>query len=201
MTYDPQRPQRGTPQDPAKGSSDQHGAQSTEPQSRSYQPREEPRPVAHKPKRNRNLLFGVLGLVAVAGIIAGLTASRGTSTPTAAIRPHVPIRHIPAHAPVNHPTTTRRLIGTLNSTGSRTSGNFVVPSSTATAHYSYTCPAGTGASSFNAQLSNGSNSQIIARTSGTSGSQFVTVHPNAGGTYHISAQSRCPYRVQVYTNK
>jgi hypothetical protein len=195
MTYDPQGPQRG-PQDPAKGSGDQRGAHETEPQSRSYQPRQEPRTVAHKPKRNRNILFGILGLLAVAGIITGLTASRGTSNPTAAIR-RVPIRHAPVHAPVNNGT--RRLLGTLNSTGSRTSGNFVVPSGTVTAHYSYACPAGTGASSFNAQLSSGSNNQTIARTSGTSGSQFVTVHPNAGGTYHISAQSRCPYRVQIYT--
>ena len=129
-------------------------------------------------KNNRKLaLGGILGLVAVAGTIAGLAATNSS--------PPAP-----------------RLLGTFSAVGTRASAPFRVPSSgPVTARYSYSCAAGSASHGFAAALINPSRREIdpIARTTGTSGTRSVTLHPaQPGGSYQVGATSPCPYRVSVY---
>ena len=187
MTFDPRPPERGIQQDQVGGSEDQVSGS-------------EDRLSTRKARRHRNILAGLIGLVgltalvALAGVLAGVDTVHSSGPSAAAIR----------HAPVIRAQATRasHLLVTVSATGARNSASFIVPSRTATAHYSFTCSAGTGTSTFDARLVNatGSDSRTIANTTGTTESQWITLHPrHAGGSYHVAAYSRCPYRVQVYS--
>lgn len=121
---------------------------------------------------------GVLGALALGGLITGLTVANNPAAPT---RPH--------------------LISTFQYVGSRTSPSFRVPSSATTARYQYRCPR--GPSSFNARMQNSSGSDVqhIVTTSGSSGGPTtVPLHPKHPGTkYHLAVSTTCQYRVQVYS--
>jgi hypothetical protein len=193
MTYDPQRPERGVPQDPMHGSTEgQQGSyQASEQQSRGYRMGEEPRKDSRKSGGKRTMLIGggLLALVALAGIIAGVAASNNPAPTAAAIR-HAPV------APASH------VVGHFDSVGPGNSPGFVMPTSSATAHYTYTCAAGAKPTAFRAGLLNatGTDTEVIATTMGTHGSGTVALHPKfPGTTYHIAADSTCPYRIQVYS--
>jgi hypothetical protein len=196
MTYDPQGPERGVPQDPMQGSTEgpqgsQPGSYQASEQSRGYRMGDEPRTASRKSGGKRTILIGggLLALVALAGIIAGVAASNNPAPRTAAIR-HVPV------APASH------LVGTFDSVGPGNSAGFVMPTSSATAHYTYTCAAGAAPAAFRAGLLNatGTDTEVIATTMGTKGSGTVALHPKyPGTTYHIAADSTCPYRIQVYS--
>ena len=176
MAYHRQR--GGAPPGPVPGSGDQAGSRA--------------RPVVPA---------GIIGLVALGGVVAGLVAPNGSTPDAGALA--LPVRDIPAgQASVSQALGARHLLGAVSGTGAGHSRSFVVPSGTVVAHYSYACPGGTGTSKFGAALvnSSGSDIAIIAGLRGTAGSQWTTVHPrNAGASYHIAVSSRCPYRVQVYS--
>ncbi len=135
------------------------------------------RPVRTSNVNRKAALGGILGLLAVAGIVTGFAVSNSSSPP----------------AP--------RLLGTFSSVGTHASLPFTVPSGPVTARYSFSCPAGSGSHPFLAALINSNRTDIvpIARTAGTSGTHSVTLHPaQPGGTYQVGASSPCPYRVSVY---
>jgi hypothetical protein len=146
-----------------------------------------------RPNNNKKFaLFGILGLLALGGIIAGLAASN-SSTPRApvAIRPIVP--HHARHVPVS---TTGRLVSSVAGTGVRHSSPFTV-TGPVTARYSYRCSS--GSHPFTTALATSSRSVVPIATStsaGTSGT--VTVHPKVGSKYYLAGSSVCPYHVSAY---
>ena len=116
-------------QSPQQGQQTSQSYQRTEPAYQTTRGAPPPR------KSNRNLaLFGILGLLAVGGIIAGFAATNNSNTsPAAAIH-----RPLPAH----------RLLANFSGTGPRFSAPFVVTGSPVTARYSYVCGSGTAAHHF-----------------------------------------------------
>ena len=204
MTYDPQRPQRGTPQDPVQGSSEEYGTESgaratmtAEPQTQTYQTGA---PQTQQNKKGRIFILAGLGaLVALGGVIAGLAATNNSAPTLGSIR-HVPVRHIPARVPAGT-AGARHLLVSVGGTGARVSPAFVSPSGTVVAHYTYSCSAGQGSSRFGAGLVGNGANQVIANTTGTSGSRWVTLHPTSGKAYRIAAGSACPFRVSVYNHR
>jgi hypothetical protein len=183
MTYDPQRPERGDPQDPGQRRAEEpHG---------SYQASEQQTTRKSGGKRGMFIGAGLLGLVALGGIVAGLAVSNNPAPTPAAIR-HVPVS----------PSTSTHLVGHFDSVGPANSPGFTMPTSSATAHYSFTCAAGATATPFRAGLLNatGTDTEVIANTVGTHGAGTVALHPKfPGTTYHIAADSTCPYRIEVYS--
>jgi hypothetical protein len=136
------------------------------------------RPVQPGGINRKAALGGILGLLAVGGIVTGFAVSNSSSPPPP------------------------RLLGTFSSVGTHASLPFTVPSGPLTAKYSFSCPAGSGSHSFLAALINSNRTDIvpIARTAGTSVAHSVTLHPAHPGTsYQLGASSPCPYRVSVYS--
>jgi hypothetical protein len=137
------------------------------------------------PPKSRNTkmmaLFGILGILALGGIIAGLVASN-TSRPT------VP----PAAAARGH------LVASVSGTGVRYSAPFKVTHSPVTARYSYRCT--TGNHGFIAALAQSrTNITTITSTRGRGIARTVSVAPTSVGSfYRLAASSTCPYHVSVF---
>lgn len=162
-------------------------ARGTATMGREYQARETRPPVEHRPKKNHLPLkiAGLLGILALAGLIAGLVVSHNPPS-------------TPAH--VAAPPVARQL-STFGSTQPGTSPPFGVPSSPVKSTYGYSCPAGTSGRFIASLVSaNGADSQTIANTSGPSGSGAATLHPHqVGSNYHVRVTSPagCGYRVNT----
>jgi hypothetical protein len=187
---------------PASSSSEQRTGQApqatrTTTQTQTSQPRQAtPTRTYEAPRKNNNkkfALFGILGLLAVGGIITGFAVS-GSSTPTVptAIRPlpgHA--RHLPAS------TSTLHRVAFVNGTGVSASKPFKV-TGPVTANYSFRCS--TGSHPFTAALAQ-SRAKVLpfVSTTGTGRTGSVSV-PGAkvGSTYFLGASSACPYHVSVY---
>ena len=151
------------------------------------------------------VLSGLLGLIALGGVTAGLVASNAATTP------HVtaPTTHPPTHAtttpttsPTVSPTSSARRLIVAAGSASGSSGAFIVPTSTVSAHYTYTCPSSLASSphGFQAQLENATGTDVlpIAASRNMSGSGTVTLHPkNVGSAYHVVTTTNCPYTVKI----
>jgi hypothetical protein len=187
VTYEPQRPSGGEPDDTppdgirAVGQESQTGAE------RSH--------------TRRNAAIAIVALLALGGLIGGVLAtSRGSgSQPSAGSRP----RHRP---PATHgfalgpPTTTAHLLEHFEYVGPSDSGGFAVPSSSVASYYMYKCP-GRRPSAFYAEMLNadGSDRQTIAKTAGHIGTGSVVLHPKyPGSAYHLAIRTNCVYRIRVY---
>jgi hypothetical protein len=205
-------------QQPAGGQRDQGGSyQQQQPQQarqepyRTTQPEHGSHAVGREPEHHshlgRYLALGVIGLLALGGLIGGLVASLG-STPTAVHHYHAPSPHVtPTHAPTTHVPThasaspsasSSAMIKQFQYVGPRVSGGFVVPAAVTT-NYIYKCPKGPGP--FDAKMMNasGSDTQTIASTSGPGGTGSVVLHPkHPGSTYHLAVTTKCEYRIQVF---
>lgn len=136
-----------------------------------------PRTEYREPHRSRlPILAGLLGILALGGLIAGLVVSHTPSTPTAA----------------RVPTTTHTL-STFTSRGDASAPSFTTPSTPMTAHYSYTCPAGT-TGHFVARFETAAGSAIrnIVSSTALSGSGATTVTappPPVGTQYHVAVSA------------
>jgi hypothetical protein len=204
-------------QDPMQGRDPNQGRQQP-PQGRyeqqgSYQTTEHgAREVRAEPDRPRGsnrarlgVLSGLLGLIALGGVTAGLVASNAATTPTPHVTPtHVPTSHTPTTSPKASasPTTSAKRLISATGSASGTSASFVVPSSTVSAHYTYTCPSSLASAphGFSAQLENAAKTDIlpIAASRNMSGSGTVRLHPkDVGSSYHIVTTTNCPYTVRV----
>jgi hypothetical protein len=147
------------------------------------------------PPKSRNTrlmaLLGIVGLLALGGLIAGLVASfhSGPAVP-AAIRP-VPSHHAPV-------STTGHLVASVSGTGVRYSAPFKVTRSPVTATYSYRCTSGTHP--FVAALAvSRTNITPIISTRGTGASHTAAVYPRSiGSFYRVAASSPCPYHVSIF---
>jgi hypothetical protein len=165
----------------------------------------------HKSHLGRFIALGVIGLLALGGLIGGLVAAFAGPAATAAHHSHVP--SVTTHVPTTHvptsvsPTTTpspsssTAAIKTFQYVGPRVSGGFAAPAAV-TSRYIYRCPAPKpGAGPFMAKMenANGSDSQTIANTSGPGGTGTVVLHPrHPGSTYHLNVSTKCEYRIQLY---
>jgi len=183
--------------------------------------------AAAKPARSRGLRFGLLGLLgllALAGIIIGLVvANRTTPTRRAAASGRRPAAAAQAQP---RPSSRRggalpaagaagaagaaaggrtgdHMIASLNSICRGQSRPFNVRSgSRMTVRYQSTCPRVT-TSPFSLALTNSSGSPAQAIANTKSRSRFVatkTVRANApsGSTYRLNANGGCPYQVRVF---
>ena len=150
--------------------------------------RQAPERTEHR-EPNRSLLpiiLGLLGVMALGGLIAGLVVSHTPNTPTAA------------------PTT--RVLSSLTSRGDASAPSFVTPSSPLTARYAYACPAGT-TGHFVAQFETAAGSAIrtIVNSAARSGSGATTVHtppPPVGSPYHVAViapSGSCSYHIVTTT--
>jgi len=126
-------------------------------------------------------LFGILGILALGGIIAGLVASNNSGSPT-----------VPAATSRGH------LVASVSGTGVKYSAPFKVTHSPVTATYSYRCAAGNHG--FIAALAQSrSNITTITSTRGRGIARTVSVRPTSVGSfYRLAASSACPYHVSVF---
>jgi hypothetical protein len=150
----------------------------------------EPHAEPHRSRKGLYAALGIVGLLLLGGLLGGLVAAfTGSAAKSTSAALH-PATHASA------PSTT--LLQQFQNVGPHNSANFKVSSSPVTSHYTYSCPS--GASSFVAQTFNtsGTDMQTIANTSGTGGTSSAVLHPAAGGIYHVYANTRCQYRIQVY---
>jgi hypothetical protein len=193
MTHDPQRASQEDPggrhsqEDPAQPSMPpQRGrAQGTATISREQQARERAAPpLEHRPPKSHLPLkiAGLVGVLLLAGLIAGLVASN-TPTPTSTSPPAVhTVFKFGAHGPAVSP-------------------NFVVRSSPVTSSYSYRCPAGVaGRFTANLMRSVGTDSHTIVDTTAPSLSGSTTLHPaHVGSLYHVAATAPagCGYQINT----
>jgi hypothetical protein len=196
---DPGQAQGGDPvqgRDPARGRHSIQGsaprqqgsARGTATMTRGQHAREAPRPTEYR-EPHRSLLpvvLGLLGVLALGGLIAGLVVSHTPSTPTAA------------------PTT--RTLSTFTSRGDGSAPSFATPSSPLTAHYTYSCPAGTtGHFVARFETSAGSAIRDIVNSTALSGSGSTTVHappPPVGSPYHVAViapSGGCTYHIVTTT--
>jgi hypothetical protein len=142
----------------------------------------------------------VLGLLALGGLIAGLAATSGGSSPA---RPPAAVRPSP-HPSVTgasaFPTTTAHLLERFEFVGPSNSGGFAVPSSSVASYYMYKCPGRNPNGFYVAMINaNGSDKQTIAKTAGHIASGSVVLHPRyPGSTYHLAIRTDCVYRIRVY---
>jgi hypothetical protein len=180
----------------SQGRTSQPPEQTYQSTSQSYQrePGYQTTKTAPPPRKSNKkfALFGVLGLAALAGIIAGFAATNNSTPPAAAIH-----RPLPTHARV----PSGRLLQNFSGTGGKLSPQFTATHSPLTVRWSYVCGAGTGTHRFSAGLVavNGKDTQLIANTTGTGAGSITTVHPRyVGSKYQIGATSTCPYNVKVY---
>jgi hypothetical protein len=189
-------PVQGT--DPVQG---RHSAQASAPRqqgsargtatmTRGQHAREAPRPTDYRePRRSRlPIVLGLLGVLALGGLIAGLVVSHTPSTPAAA------------------PTTTTRTLSTFTSRGDASAPSFATPSTPLTAHYAYSCPAGTtGHFVARFETSAGSAIRTIVSSASLSGSGSTTVHappPPVGSPYHVAVTAPsggCTYHIVTTT--
>jgi hypothetical protein len=183
---------RGSEQEirPSSGQQDTRASQGSyqvsEPQEQTYPVQQEPRHASRKSRRGLAVGAGIAGVLALGGLITGLTVAFNGS-------PKVPAASAPS-------ATGSHLIRTFQFVGSRTSSSFTVPSATTSAHYIYRCPK--GPASFNARMQNtsGSDVQHIANTSGKGGTSVVALHPmHPGSNYHLAVHTPCQFRVQVFS--
>jgi hypothetical protein len=193
MSTDPRDPLPGTPGMPEHGPDPWAGQAGSTTQSRQV-----PEPLHETattrtydaPRRARNTgrlaVFGIAGLVALAGVITGIAATSNHTPPPAAVPVH------PAAAPAG------RLLATLTGGGLRYSAPFLVSHSPLIAQYSYRCTS--GSHPFTAAIAaSRSNISTFASTTGTGTSRTATIYPHRmGAHYRIAAASACPYRVSVY---
>lgn len=198
MAEDPQRRSQRDPDPgqmpgshPVQGSAPprQRGsAQGTATMGRQERVRQVPPGPRHRvPRRNRlPVIVGLVGVLALGGLIAGLVVSHVPSTPTAAV--------------------TTRTLSNFTSRGDSSAPSFVTPSTPVTAHYSYACPAGT-TGHFVAQFETAAGSAIrtIVNSTALSGSGTTTVHappPPVGSPYHVAVTApsgSCTYHVITTT--
>jgi hypothetical protein len=178
----------------------QQGAyRASQPQHGSHAIGEEPK--AHKSHTGLFVALGIVGLLALGGLIGGLVAAFGGSSYSSAAH-HVP--SVPTHAPASYrtapsPAASGHLIKMFQYIGPRSSGGFTVPTSAVASHYIYRCPTGPGP--FDAKMTNasGSDTQTIATTSGPGGTGSTVLHPKfPGKVYHLNVSTKCEYRIQVY---
>jgi hypothetical protein len=185
----PRRDQR----DPEQGSSPRHraSARGTATMSREERGRQAPpRTDYREPRRSLlPIIAGLLGVLALGGLIAGLVVSHAPSTPAT-----------PAAAP------TTRTLSTFTSRGDGTAPAFTTPSTPITAHYSYTCPAGTtGSFVARFETSTGSAFRTIVDSTALSGSGATTVTappPPVGSPYHVAVgapSGGCTYHIVTTT--
>lgn len=165
-------------------------SQGTATMTREERPREAPpRTEYREPHRSRlPILAGLVGVLALGGLIAGLVVSHAPSTPTAA------------------PVPTTHTLSAFSSAGDASAPSFTTPSTPMTAHYSYTCPAGT-TGHFVARFETAAGSAIRNIVSSTalsgSGSTTVTAPPPPVGTpYHVAVSAPsggCTYHIVTTT--
>jgi hypothetical protein len=208
MADDPRRgsqqnPEQGTGQgqgrDPMQGAGQRRGspAHAGAPKQRgstATMTREEgvhrapPRAGYREPSRSRlPIIVGLLGVLVLGGLIAGLVVSHTPSTPTTT------------------PVTTHTL-SSFTSRGDATAPAFTTPSTPLTAHYSYSCPAGT-TGTFVARFETAAGSAIrnIVSSTALSGSGATTVHappPPVGSPYHVAViapSGGCTYHILTTT--
>jgi len=138
-------------------------------------------------------LLGILGLLAVAGIITGFAASNSSSSPVAAVHRTVP--HVPA---AHSSTPSYRVLTTFNGSWTKTSATFTVTNPSA-AHWGFNCASGTHSFSASMATTSGADRIPIVSTSGTRNTGTVILHPSSTGTpYKITASSACPFSIRVY---
>jgi hypothetical protein len=184
--YDP-RDEISSQQDPAGGS---YGGSVQTRERSSQQPT-----TGHTPQkpRNRNLLWALLGVAAIAGLLGGLMASQSHGPSVAAV-----------HHPATTPTTPVHVIATYTGTGNSTSPAFKVTSSPVIARWGYSCAAAgktTGTFAATVATTTGVNTQTIIRTSGSSGTSAATLRPShVGGMYRLLVTATCPWRVILYSH-
>ncbi len=197
-------PRHRSQRDPVQGAGQAQGrdpVQSSTPRQRGSAPgqgtatmsREErghrapPRTEYREPRRSRvPAILGLLGVLALGGLIAGLVVSHTPTTPTA-------------------PVTTRTL-SSFTSRGDASAPSFATPSTPLTAHYSYTCPAGT-TGHFVARFETAAGTAIrnIVNSPALSGSGATTVHappPPVGSPYHVAViapSGGCTYHILTTT--
>lgn len=140
-----------------------------------------PQPRSHLPMK----ILGILGLLALGGLIAGLVASHRAPT-----------------APATHvvPPAARQL-NSFGAHGPGTGPAFTVPTNQVTSTYGYACPQGTSGH-FEANLVGDGSSQAIVNTNApsASGSKVLPIH-DVGGQYHVAvtAPGGCGYRINTGT--
>jgi hypothetical protein len=145
----------------------------------------EPTRTYDAPRKSRGgkliALLGIIGLLALGGIIAGLAASFNHSTPA-----------VPTAASRGH------LVASVSGTGLRYSGPFKVTRTPVTTTYSYRCSSGTHP--FIAAMAvSRTNITPITNTRGTGATHTTTVYPRSlGSFYRVAASSPCPYHVSVF---
>jgi len=182
---------QGQSRDPAHASTPRprDSAQGTATMTRDEHPREAPRAEYREPHRSRlPIIAGLIGVLALGGLIAGLVVSHTPSTPTAA------------------PTPTTRTLSNFASRGDASAPSFTTPSTPLTAHYSYACPAGT-TGHFVARFETAAGSAIRDIVSSTaltgSGTTTVTAPPPPVGTpYHVAVSAPsggCTYHIVTTT--
>jgi hypothetical protein len=222
MTHDPQQPpgedplgqgpsgNSEPPQQRGSGSrsrgSDRQDKQEGEDTRRTSGPQHGSHAVGREPKEHKSHLgmfvaLGIIGLLALGGLIGGLVAAFGGSSSTAAVHhPSVPT-HVPT--PAAHSTSSTssgHLIKTFQYIGPRTSGGFTVPTSAVASHYIYRCPSGPGPFDATMKNASGSDIQTVAKTSGPGGTGATVLHAkHPGQAYHLDVNTKCEYRIQLYT--
>jgi hypothetical protein len=194
--------QRGSYQEePREGR--QGSYRTSEPQHGSHAIGDEPR--ARRSHTGMFVALGIVGLLALGGLIGGLVAAFGGTTHHAAAHIHKP--SVPTHAPaaVKSPSTSKpsspssgALVKTFQYIGPRASGGFKATSAM-TSQYIYRCPSGPGPFDARVMNASGSDTQTVAKTSGAGGTGSTVLHPKyPGQTYHLSVNTKCEYRVQLY---
>jgi hypothetical protein len=140
-----------------------------------------------EPRRSRlPILVGLLGVLALGGLIAGLVVSHTPSTAAPAVTTHT--------------------LSSFTSRGDATAPAFTTPSTPITAHYSYTCPPGT-TGRFVARFETAAGSAIrdIVNSAALGGSGVTTVHappPPVGSPYHVAVvapSGGCTYHILTTT--
>jgi hypothetical protein len=185
---EPQRPIQDHPGQRTMPSQRGSAHSTTATMSREYQTQErrETRagpPIEHRPPRHHlpMKIAGIIGLLLLGGLIAGLVASHPVSTPSAPVA--------------------ARTLSSFGAHGSATSPTFTVPSSPVTSTYGYSCPAGTsGRFAANLVESNGADSHAIVNTTSHSVTGSTTLHPaHVGSLYHVAvtAPAGCAYRINT----
>jgi hypothetical protein len=182
---------QGQGRDPAHASTpSQRGAHGTATMTREERPREgTPHTGYQEPHRSRlPIIAGLLGILALAGLIAGLVVSHTPSTPTVSTAP------------------TTRTLSTFTARGDASASSFTTPSTPLTAHYSYSCPAGT-TGHFVARFETAAGSAIrnIVSSTALTGSGATTVTappPPVGSPYHVAVSAPsggCTYHIVTTT--
>jgi hypothetical protein len=193
---DPRNPEprasQGQGGDPPQGGARQQGsARGTATISRGRHAQQPPPRTENRESRRSRLpiLVGLLGVVALGGLIAGLVVSHTPSTPS---------------APTAAPTT--RILSSFASRGDASAPSFATPSSPMTARYTYSCPAGT-TGHFVARFETAAGSAIrtIVDSAALSGTGATTVHappPPVGSPYHVAViapSGSCSYHIVTTT--